>query len=311
MGQSSISNRRVFIVLNPVSGIYNPKTIRKKIEQSFSKAGWEYSIYETTGNENLARLVESRLSEGYDLVVAAGGDGTVSSVASGLVNYDIPIGFIPTGTWNAIARNLGIPILVDRAIHLILNDHEYRKIDALQIGERYFLLNISVGISSALVQNTGRQQKRRFGFAAYGLNLIKQLFGLKLRHFRIKIDDESIEIKASEIMVVNSSLVGIGELPTKLNIHPDDGKFEVLMVRDQTLMGYLSVAWNALIRREKRTPLFACLRGSKEVTIQSKEGFTVQGDGEVIGKTPVKIRMVPSAVRVCVPIRRSILPILQ
>ena len=311
MVQSNISRRRVFIVLNPVSGIYNPKTIRKKIEQSFSKAGWEYSIYETTGRENLAKLVETRVSEGYDLVVAAGGDGTVSSVAGGLVHYDIPIGFIPTGTWNALARNLGIPIIVDRAIQLILNDHKYRKIDALQLGERYFLLNISVGISSAMIQGTGRQQKRRFGFAAYGLNLIKQLFGLKLRHFRIKIDDESIEIKASEIMVVNSSLVGIGELPTKLNIHPDDGIFEVLMVRDQTLMGYLSVAWNALVRREKKTPLFACLGGSKKVTIQSKEGLPVQGDGEVIGKTPVEIRMIPSAVRVCVPIQRSILPILQ
>jgi YegS/Rv2252/BmrU family lipid kinase len=290
-----------FIVLNPVSGIGNIDTFRQKLGSHFSQAGWTYSLYVTTGQEKVKEVVCNALAQDpVDMVVACGGDGTIGQVAAGLVGTEIPLGTVPLGTWNALARNLGIPILTDDALRLLTGEHSIRAIDALSVNDGIYLGNVSAGFSSSMIESTRRESKRRFGFLAYIWNLVLQLIGLRRIGFHLIIDQKHRKVRAAEVMVVNSTLIGLGELPTKLNIHPDDGKIDVCIMKPRSIFGMLTVAWNILVRGKNRHPEFRYYPATCSVHIKTKKPLTVQGDGEVIGQTPVEIFLVPQALNLVV-----------
>ncbi len=298
----------MFLVLNPVSGFFvipglmDIHVIRRKFEQHFSKAGWQYEIYETTGKEDVAEVVRAALRQPCDLVVAAGGDGTVSEVATGLQGSDVPLAVLPAGTWNALARNLHIPLVVDDALRLMTGEHQLRLLDAMRVGRRLYLLNISVGVSSGMITTTSRTQKRKLGPVAYFKNVLSQLFGIEVRAFALTVDGVVHKTRASEVMVANSSLIGIGELPTRLNIQPDDGKVEVCSTRARTLLDWLLVAWNILIGHSITAPKLDHWPAEHNFTIDCRTPITVQGDGDAIGKTPINVEVIPRAVRIITPL---------
>jgi diacylglycerol kinase (ATP) len=293
--------RTVFLVLNPVSGLSQPEIVQHRFETVFQEAGWTTRVYKTTGKENVAEIVRQALQQGVELVVAAGGDGTLSATGSGLIASDIPLGILPTGTWNALAHNLGIPIALDDALRLLVNPHHLIQMDGLQVGERIYLLNVGVGLSAAVIQTTLRHQKRRFGLFAYVWNLIVQASGLRLQQFRMGIDGKEHKIRATELMVVNSSIIGLGELPTVLDIQPDDGKVEVLVLRAPTIFGLLKIGFNFLIGRRKRSQGFLSYTAAHTITLRTRKAVVVQADGEIIGHTPLEITIQPGAVKVIVP----------
>ncbi len=293
---------RAFVVINPVSGIGDIKIFRDKLEQHFSEAGWEYTVYQTTGNEEVKKIVGESTHQSYDVVVACGGDGTISQVASGLVGSSIPMGAIPLGTWNALARNMGIPIITDEALRLVTGPHAVREIDGLEVNGSIYLINVSTGFSSSMIHSTKRVAKRRFGFLAYIWNFILQLVGLRRIGFHLVIDDRHRKVRAAEVMVVNGGLIGLGELPTKFNIHPDDGVVDVCIIKPRTIFGLIAVAWNILVRGKRRDPEFRYFSAQSSVSIKTKKPRLVQGDGEEIGQTPVEINVVHPAVKLIVPL---------
>lgn len=292
-----------FVVLNPVSGIGNVNLFRQKLENAFTQSGWTYTLYETTGNEVVKDVVQAHLDPPPNMVIACGGDGTISQVASGLVNSAIPLGAVPLGTWNALAHNMGIPLLPDDALKLLVGPHSILEIDALEVNENVYLVNIGCGFSSSMIGSTDRAAKRRFGSLAYIWNLILQLIGLRRIGFHLVIDQKHRKIRSAEVMVVNSGLLGLRELPTKLNIYPCDGKVEVCIFKPRSILSMPSVAWNILVSRKNRHPEFRFFIAQSSVTIKTKKPINVQGDGELIGKTPIEIRVLPHAIKLITPER--------
>src|SRR5574340_994685 len=117
---------RTFVVLNPVAGQREPEVVHELVESRLRASQPEFEIYETTGQENIRRVVEQAVQRGAKMVLACGGDGTVSAAASGMVGKDALFGIIPAGTWNALARNLNIPIDLADALDLALGEHSVR-----------------------------------------------------------------------------------------------------------------------------------------------------------------------------------------
>jgi YegS/Rv2252/BmrU family lipid kinase len=296
-----MQNKTVFLVLNPVSGLTQPDVVQSRFEAVFQAEGWSTRVYQTTGQESVAEVVRQALVDGAEMVVAAGGDGTISAASSGMTYSNVPLGILPTGTWNALAHNLGIPILFEDALQLLVTSQRRIKMDALEINGRDYLLNVGVGLSAAVIQNTQRQQKRKFGFLAYAWNLIAQMTGLRLRQYRLGLDGCEVKLRASELMVVNSSILGLGELPTVLDIHPDDGRVEIIAICAPTVISLIGVALNFLIGRRKQTPGFLSFSAAHHITIRARQRVVVQADGEIIGHTPLEIRLRPGAVDVIVP----------
>ena len=205
--------KRVFVVLNPVAGTTKPDEVRQLLEQGFRRAGWAWEIYTTTGDEDLPVLVRRKSQQGFDLLVAAGGDGTFSGVASGVVQTEVPLSILPLGTVNTMARELGIPMALEEARDVLLGDHELRAVDGMQVdgGARHFFLNLSLGVSAAMMRDTRRAEKQKMGWVAYLWGGLRALSGFQPARFTLTVDEEAYTVRATDVVVANNSAVGVPE----------------------------------------------------------------------------------------------------
>src|SRR4051812_5193041 len=135
---------KLFVILNPKAGSFAEGTIQAALGASFSCEDGSCTIHETNGQENLEELARDAARRGGDVVVAAGGDGTVSAVADGLVGTGTPLGIIPLGTANVLARELGIPVAVEAAVALLAGPHRTVAIDAMKVGDKCYYTQVGV-----------------------------------------------------------------------------------------------------------------------------------------------------------------------
>jgi YegS/Rv2252/BmrU family lipid kinase len=292
---------KVLVVINPVAGFMNDKVMKHVIHEHFSRKGWELEFVITQRDTDLCELVRKTISKGLDLVVVAGGDGTIASVAAGMAGSSVPLGIVPSGTWNAIARHLMLPFLPIRALALMTGKHQVRYLDLMSIGKSVHAMNLSVGFSARVIKSTSREIKRKYGNLAYFKNLFKELFGIKLTRYFIEADGKKYHGKALEIMVANYGVVGLNMLESTFKIQPDDGKADVLIFKPRTLKDLPAMFWQAFVKREKRAPKFEQLQASSTLLIQTTPPMEVQADGDLVGFTPVTVQVLSKSVKVIVP----------
>src|SRR5215213_2575445 len=152
--QALETNKRGFVVLNPSSGRADVDQLRQLLAARLEEHGWVYDIYEITGDEDVAAIVRAACRRGANLVIAAGGDGTVASVVNGVWQSRARIGIVPAGTGNLLARAMSIPNAVEPALDLIVGDHALQALDLMQIGEQVFVLDVSAGLSARAMRDT-------------------------------------------------------------------------------------------------------------------------------------------------------------
>lgn len=292
---------RVFVVLNPVAGSCTVEDVHSALERHFVAEVWIYEVYETTGKERIVDVVRGALQRGCDMVVAAGGDGTVSDVAEALVHTDIPLGIIAVGTGNVLAHELGIPLDLEGACALLAGEHATTSIDAMQVGDQFFLLQIGVGIDSLMIRDTEREQKRRFGRAAYLWTAFTRLIGYQPRRFTIVVDGQRLRPRAAQVLIANGGVLGIPPFRWGPGIRPDDGRIDVCILSARTAVDYLGLAWHLLTDQQKRDRNARYLSATRSVVLSADRPLPVQADGEIIGETPVQVQVVPRAVRIVVP----------
>lgn len=305
MIDNSEKKPEALVIINPVSGFMNAAVMKRLINDHFKKAGWVTHIYLTEKDTDFDTLIKEYICQGVDMIVAAGGDGTIASVAAGMVNSSVPLGIIPSGTWNAIARHLMLPFLPTRALGLMTGKHQVRYLDLMSIGDSIHAMNLSVGFSARVIKTASREKKRTLGNLAYFSSMFKQVFGIKLNRYIIVADEKKYRGKALEIMVANYGVVGLNLIESLLDVHPDDGKADVLIFKPRTLLDLPAMFWQALIRRKKRGPKFQQLRASRTIKISTIPPMDVQADGEMIGKTPVTVTVMPRCVGVIVASNNS------
>lgn len=294
-------DRMLFVVLNPVAGHSDPQVIREALERRCAHADWSCEVYETTGQEDLLQVVREALDRGADRVVAAGGDGTVSGVASGLVHTAVPMGILPVGTGNGLARALGIPTVLEEALNLLLGEHTTRSINAMRIGEDYFVLNVGIGLSSLATRDTSHQEKRRLGFIAYIWTGFLKLLGFQPRRFAVTLDQQRQRFKASEIFIVNGSLPDVSVYRWGARIELEQAQLGLFVIRARTALDYARAGWSLLRGRRADYPYVRYLSAQREIRVDVDNPLPVQADGEIIGHTPVHVQYVLSAVQVIVP----------
>lgn len=293
-----------FIVLNPVAGDSDAQ-LDRPFQRHFAAAGWTCEIHATTEEERIADVVRAaadRTGDSVDLFVAAGGDGTVSGVAGGVAGTNVRMGIVPLGTANTLARELGIPLAMQPALDLLTSEHDVMEMDAMAVGQRFFVLNVSVGISGLMMRDTARADKRRFGRAAYVWTGLKKLFGYQPHTFALTIDDEDERfVRAAEIAVVNSGALGDPSLRWDPRVELDDGRIDVCVVRARSVLDYLALAVAVVLGRHEEEPGIRHHIAERRVAIDAGSDLPVQADGEFLGEPPVKVAVVAGAVRMVVP----------
>lgn len=298
---------KTYVVLNPVAGVSEPGNVREKIESALQTREIPVEVYETTGqkDENIRQLVRDAVRRGFRLFISAGGDGTLSSVLDGLVGTEIPLVIIPTGTWNALARALDIPLQIDQAIDLLFQEHKIQTIDAMDVGGNYFVLSVSAGIGALAMKDVEREDKRRLGKFADLRKAVAELLEFRAYHFEVKIDGKITKFRAAELMVANTSILGIKALQLDPSIRMDDGKLNVCRIYANSITDYLKLGISMFRGDQKRNWNVLCVEALEEVEIRSLERLPAQGDGELIGQLPIKVRIRPKAIQVVTPVHAN------
>jgi YegS/Rv2252/BmrU family lipid kinase len=292
---------RVLVLHNPVSGTHEPDATEETVHTHFQKAGWNCQIHRTEKGDGLPDIVSRATKDGVNIIVAAGGDGTINDAASGLLNTGVPLGVLPLGTGNGMATYLKIPEEVESALALITGEHAIRRIDALAFNGRHALLNISAGLSTQMIKLSKREQKRSLGILTYYLAGIKALAGIQPAAFEVEVDGNRQSIRASEVFAVNTVNLGSSRHFLDLDIENDDGVLDVFIFRSKTAGAYIRLLANVLLRRSKEESDLERYAVRERLVIRSTKPVLVQADGDLIGNTPIEVSILPKAVSLIVP----------
>jgi len=293
---------KTYVVINPVSGTLEPDKKREAIESALQAHHVPFEIYETTGKENIRDVVRDAVQQGFGLFLATGGDGTAAAVASGLIDTKIPLAILPTGTWNALARDLDIPLPIEQALELVFEGHQIQVIDAMQVGENFHMLNISTGVGARTMRESKREEKRRFGRLADVWTALINLMGFQTFHFDVTIDGEHKKFRALEVMVANCKIIGLKGVELDPGIRMDDGKLNVCRLYADNLTEFIKLVTSIIFGKQRETPNVLCLEAVHAVEIRCREkDLPVQGDGDLIGRLPIVVKLRPKAIHIVVP----------
>ncbi len=256
--------------------------------------------------QELVALLQSRPAgePGNAMVVACGGDGTVSAVAGALAGTGIPLGVIPRGTANAFAAALGIPTDLPGACDTILAGHT-RVVDAARCNAAPMILLAGLGFEAGMVDRATRDLKTMLGPLAYVLAGTQQLMSQQPFLARLDIDGAHSELQASAITVANvapaTSVLaqGFGQ------VIPDDGLLEITIAspssRLQGLNALASLLAAAVVQSSSTHPDLLCLR-ARRITVSTDPPQKLVIDGEMLEADPVTFTCLPGALTVFTPL---------
>ena len=297
---------KIIIISNPKSGSRGIKEFHNELKTLLKKTDFE--IWETQTPNHAIDLAQKAVKKNPDIIVAAGGDGTVIQVISGMVDSSIKLGIIPNGTGNMLSSDLGIPLNTKKAVEVIQGKNT-KKIDIGKINDRYFAFLAGCGLDSEIMRDTTRERKRKLGLWAYFVEGFKLAFRSRKRfiRFKIKIDDKKpFKTIGISVMAANSANI-LGQFFT-LAPHAslNDGFLDLIIISPRSMFDYFPVLFQIITRRslsdERKIRYFR----AKEIEISSEPVLNIQADGDIIGKTPVKISVIPSCIEVLIPKNRII-----
>ena len=173
--------------------------------------------------------------------------------------------------------------------------------DALQVDKKYYVLSISVGVSSRSLEDVKREEKRLFGRLADLRSVIQHLLEFRSYFFEVKIDGKVTSFRASELMVSNSSILGLKILRLDPGIRMDDGKLNVCRIYANSITEYLKLVMSVIRGDQQHNWNILCVEALQEVEIRCREKLPVQGDGELIDHLPITVKLHPQAVQIVTP----------
>jgi diacylglycerol kinase (ATP) len=269
---------KILFVLNPISG-GSPKTEIELFISEYAKANnIEYEIFHTTGshdNESVKHWVNSIQP---DRVVAVGGDGTLKLVAEVLLGTNIPIGIIPAGSANGMARELELPVDTKECMDAIVKGNTDR-IDVIVINDTDICLHLSdIGMNAQLVKYFEENGLR--GKLGYARGVFRMLLKRSLLQVRINDKHKEIERNAFMVALANARMYGTGAM---INPTGDlrDGTFEVIVIRRLTIIALIKM----FFRKERFSSRYIEIIPAQSVYIHVRKKAYFQVDGEYKGKT--------------------------
>ncbi len=286
------------LLVNPVSGIQNAVAQLPGIVGALEQAGMHVVVSFTTSTNSPTDLAASAAREHYDLVVAVGGDGTVSAIAQGLLGTNTPLGIVPLGTYNNIARSLAIPAKLEDAVEVLIHGQAWR-IDSATANGMPFMEVAGVGLDARLFPVA---ELIKSG-AWYQLpDAVQTLRDYRPRKLRIECSDGSqLLTRPLLAMVSNMPYFGMG-FAVAAHARPDSGQLILSVFENMTkleLVGYFAAIANG---RSVAEPRIATYKGSWfRITTTARPGIPVQVDGRVVEHTPVLFAVRPQALTVVAP----------
>jgi YegS/Rv2252/BmrU family lipid kinase len=291
---------RAAVIVNPAK-LGDVARFRGQVRAAMAGRGWGEPMWLATTPEDPGEgQARTAVKDGADLVVACGGDGTVTACAAGLAGSGIPMAVVPAGTGNLLARNLGLPLDVRGALHVALAGVN-RELDIGVANGRPFLVMAGLGLDAQMLGSTSEPLKKRLGWVAYVLAGLRHLQDRPMR-VTLRADGGPPERRrASAVIAAN-----VGRLQGGLTLlpgaAPDDGLLDVLVLTATGWAGWLAVLAQVALRRGAGGP---GTRGAfRELRIDADREYPWELDGELMGSTrQLAVAIGPERLLVRVPAR--------
>ncbi len=288
---------RAVLIHNPRAGQRDRRQEIARAVARLSEAGWQVESVLSQSPAEVERLARRAVESEADVLIVAGGDGTLNLAIQALAHSPITLGVLPVGTTNVWAREVGIPLDVRRATEVLLEGQTVRSDLGIANG-RYFLFVAGIGFDASVTRNLDPAAKRRLGMLAYVI--AAGVEALKLRGVEATIIADGLVSRERVLMVVGSNIRLYGGV---LNMAPqavaDDGLLDVWVFRGRGfLAGALHTA-SVVMGRHAKDP-GACFYRCSSLTIAAKGALPVQLDGDYVGTTPVTLQVASKALRVLV-----------
>ena len=233
-----------------------------------------------------------------DCVIVGGGDGTLNAVVDSLVETNLPLGILPLGTANDLARTLKIPLSMKGACDAIANG-KLKSIDLGWVNGKYFFNVASIGLSVDITNELSQGLKRRWGVLAYAITALQVIS--KTRSFKatIKVDDEDLPVKTVQIAIGNGKYYG-GGMAIAGDAAIDDQRLDLYSLELNHWWQIFPLVWH-LPRGDHHQLKWVRTIESEEIEIHTIKSYDINTDGEITTITPAKFKVIPHALKVFVP----------
>jgi len=292
-----LARRAVLVVLNPVSGRAEAAELAQPLERALREMGAGRIVVRLTDAIGDAVCwAREAGAEGFDVLLVGGGDGTVAAAATGVLEggADLPIGILPTGTGNGLARMLRLPNDPLKAVHALHAGRPVR-IDAVEVPshDRIALVFVGAGLDAEVNRDADAASKRRFGTLAYAAATVRNLVGRRSQRLTLTLDDRREQLAGHAVSVFNAGIIEIAGIEFGPPANPHDGRLDVAVFRSPGFAAAAGQVLRLLIGRPKR----AELEGAAHVHLEADPPMPVHVDGDVVGSTPLEARVRPAALR--------------
>ncbi len=299
--------RSACLIFNPVAGQGDSEqdlaTIKRILEPEFD-LDIQFTTKEISGGE----LARKAVANNAEIIIASGGDGTVSMVAEALIDTDIPLGAIARGTANAFANALDIPDTIEAACKVIV-DGATKKVDVAMCNGKPMILLAGIGFEAETVEDADREAKDRLGMLAYVLSGLKQLREFEKFSTTIETDDKIIEVEANAVTVANAAPPTSILAQGTAGVIYDDGLLDVTIIAAESRTAAIAISYHLLQSASNDEAAerndIGYLR-TKWVKVTTDPPQKVVLDGEIIGSTPIEVKCIPGGLTVFTPLEQVI-----
>ena len=290
---------KVYFIVKPLGG-YKLKQLRKSLEKTFDNKKDSFYIFSSMKKGHSIALTEKAIDEKADVVVACGGDGTINEVAQGLVETQIPLGIIPLGSGNGIARHFKIPLEISKSVQVI-KKNKLAKMDVGVVNGHYFFGNMGCALESHFIRSY--QKNQRHGIWAYVIAFFDALVSFKHQKIQVEYFDNVSEISPFILLVSNANQQGY-DFSLTPQAHIDDGLLDLFWMEKSNVFNKIKFFLYALLKKKLKGKRFDLVSLSTlKIRLLDHDDFCVQIDGEnlPIFSNYIEIKVLPKKLNVIVP----------
>jgi diacylglycerol kinase (ATP) len=288
------AGRRVLVIQNPTAGRGRAEAVERAVRSGLERFGAEVELRRAGASEDVQRWSAAAGDEGFERLLVAGGDGTVSAAAASIVaaGHAVPLGIVPAGTGNGLARVLRIPVDAGEALEALqcgalVQLDVMRRVD----GDTMALVFFGAGLDAEIIRDADRKAKARFGFLAYLGAGAKNLWRRRNHRVRLTLDGDSETLEAHTVAILNAADLEIRGLRVGPDIDPHDGWLDVALLRDPGFWRSLGAVLRLFGGRRGAGEL----RRARRILIEAEPPLEVHADGEADGSTPLEVEVLPGA----------------
>ncbi|NLO49557.1 MAG: diacylglycerol kinase family lipid kinase [Bacteroidales bacterium] len=295
MSNNSTKIKTLFIV-NPFSGVGRHRNLTQMVSKFLDASVFDYQVVHTEAAGHASKLSEAARDNGYQLIVAVGGDGTVNEVAAPLVGSNVTLGLVPSGSGNGLARHLNIPLETEKAI-AVLNHQKTRCIDTVKVNDRLFLSIAGVGFDAYVAWKFA--SKRRRGFFQYARIILLAYFKYRPGKYVLHLNGQQITRSALFISFANSDQFGYNtSIAPQARI--DDGLMDISIMRKAPAWKVPFLLILFFMKKIDRTKYVEMLKTSEVRVEQKKKHINLDGETVKMGRE-LHLEVMPASLNVAVP----------